>query len=43
VVVNVTIEDIISKLNMKRREEIEHAQQVIAKNEAKGLKVVGEN
>lgn len=43
VVVNVTIEDIISKLNMKRREEIENAQQVIAKNEAKGLKVVGEN
>jgi hypothetical protein len=43
VVVNVTIEDIISKLNLKRREEIEHAQQVIAKNEAKGLKVVGEN
>lgn len=42
-VVNVTIEDIISKLNMKRREEIENAQQVIAKNEAKGLKVVGEN
>jgi hypothetical protein len=42
VVVNVSIEDIISKLNAKRREELETKTQLIQKNEAKGLKVVGE-
>lgn len=41
VVVNVTIEDIIQKLNAKRREEIDMQQELIEKNEAKGLKVVG--
>lgn len=42
VVVNVSIEDVIRQLNEKRREDLEMKESIVEKNEAKGLKVVGE-
>lgn len=42
VVVNITVEDIIKQLNEKRREEEEKAKEIVEKNKARGMTIVGE-
>jgi hypothetical protein len=41
VTINITVEDVIRQLNDKRRSEIQMQQEILEKNEAKGLKVYG--
>lgn len=39
VTIHITVEDVIRQLNEKRRQELEMKEELIQKNEAKGLKV----